>query len=144
MARKVKVKLYPGRMIREQPPFPQTPLHKLVYSWLNTFKRDGDLWNVLSALRGCDVINDNTSKHYTTMRLRAVLGLNSSILGNDQGKIPASNERPLIRREQLARNKSLAKTPLHFQQHWNLAIKSVRYATGYDLDTETKVPKDKD
>ena len=134
MARKTKASKKP-------PPFPQTPFHKLVYSWLTTFKRDGDLWNVLSALRSCDVAPE--AKDSTTMRLRAILGLNSNILGNPRGKIPASNERPIAGNNRMDRNKILAQAPLHFQEHWTLAVKSVRHAMGYDLNTETKVPKGK-
>jgi len=122
--------------------FAQTPLHKLVYEWLHTFVRDGDLWNVLSALRGCDVDVVNDAKTCTTMRLRAVLGLNSSILGNHQGKIPATNDQPLGTQERIDRDERLFKTPRHFQQHWELAVKSVRHAMGYDLDTETQAKLD--
>ena len=143
MARKVKPKLYPSMVIQRELSFPQTPFHKLVYSWLKTFERDGDLWNALSALRSCDVVIKD-SKHSTTMRLRTVLGLNSNILGNTQGKIPACNELPLTRNKRRDRVEILAKTPFHFQQHWQLAVNAVRYAMDYDLDTETKkVPERK-
>ena len=130
MARKTKSK-------RKQYHFPQTPFHKLVYGWLILFKRDGDLWDMLTALRSCD--SEYSIKEYTTERLRAVLGLNADILTKCQGRRPGSNPFALNKQEQTARDKILASTPEHFQAHWKFATDAVRYATGYDLNIETYV-----
>lgn len=128
-------------------PFPQTALHKLVYRWLTIFKDDGDLWNILTALRSCDRDglhglfdrNEYCIKSYTTERIRAVLGLDWKILGKEKGRVPAVRLAPLLITEQEKRERALLRAPGHFRVHYKLAVEAIRLWMGYDLTNEKVV-----
>lgn len=81
------------------------------------------LWNVLTALRGPD--SDNTTlKEVTTARIRGVVGM--AIQFNNTGAV-VSDDRSLLP-ELETDHKSYSREPTrHFQFHYGLAAKALRY-----------------
>ena len=136
-------KISPGSTPRKKmrrPQFPQTPFHKTVYSWLKRFKSDGDLWDMLTALRSCDQ-PDSTSKSHTAGRVRAVVGLSDGDFCQTGSFYPSSTTFPLSKEGQRIRDMRLALDPTHYREHYWAAVDAIRRATGYNLKTETKVPR---
>lgn len=86
-----------------------------------------ELWDMLTALRGCDTDNREL-KILTTARLRGFLGLRA--IGCDIASYPL----PIGKRER--RDQLLNVAPEHFRNHFLWAVMAVWLAYGYNLLTE--------
>lgn len=93
---------------------------------------NSDVWDIISMLRGPDIVNAERLKWITVARLRAIVGLDYSRIDK--------NYEPLTPYEMKTRDYALNQSNAHFQEHWRRAVISVRKLYGYDLNTETKMP----
>lgn len=102
-----------------------------VISYLNHGDH-GEVWAILSALRGPDSGNDEL-KYLTTARIRAVLGLQVCGL--------MVNYHPLNDEQKVERDRLLSRASPHFTRHYQEAVVEIRKAKGYDLFEERAAPK---
>jgi hypothetical protein len=99
----------------------------------------GDLWNILSALRGPDN-NLGVLKGYTTARIRGIIGLESS-----DALILSIMDSPLDADEKNKRDIALSSADSHFLEHYGMAKLSIRRVYKWDLGEEVKYkPREED
>lgn len=91
------------------------------------------LWNILTALRGCDNGDDNL-KELTTSRVRGVVCPNLGVAGG-----AFIRTKPLSVNERKERDTKILESPNHFRNHYLSAVEAIEILYGINLITEEEI-----